>query len=39
MLYETLGCGGGTIDFDLDGWSDLYLVSAGGMPPKRDSAA
>ncbi|GAA4451255.1 FG-GAP-like repeat-containing protein [Novipirellula rosea] len=37
MLHETLGCGGGTLDFDLDGWSDLYLAAAGGRPPKRDS--
>ena len=37
MLHETLGCGGGTIDFDLDGWSDLYLVAAGGQPPKKNS--
>ncbi|OYP38260.1 FG-GAP-like repeat-containing protein [Rhodopirellula sp. MGV] len=39
MLYQTLGCGGGTIDFDLDGNSDLYLVAAGGTPPNRDSEA
>ncbi|QDV84066.1 ASPIC and UnbV [Stieleria magnilauensis] len=39
MLYQTLGCGGGTIDFDLDGWSDLYLVAAGGTPPGQDSDA
>ncbi len=39
MLFETLGCGGGTIDYDLDGWSDLYLIAAGGTPPKKDSAA
>lgn len=38
MIYQTLGCGGGTIDFDLDGWSDLYLAAAGGMPPAKDSA-
>lgn len=38
MLFETLGCGGGTIDYDLDGWSDLYLIAAGGTPPKRDSS-
>ncbi len=38
MLYQTLGCGGGTIDFDRDGWSDLYLVAAGGTPPAKDSA-
>lgn len=37
MLYETLGCGGGAIDFDLDGWCDLYLATAGGTPPQRDS--
>ena len=36
-IYQTLGCGGGTIDFDRDGWSDLYLVAAGGMPPASDS--
>ena len=36
-LYKTLGCGGGTIDFDLDGWPDLYLLAAGGTPPNRDS--
>lgn len=36
-IYQTLGCGGGTIDFDLDGWSDLYLATAGGTPPQLDS--
>ncbi|TWU60782.1 FG-GAP repeat protein [Rubripirellula tenax] len=38
-LHETLGCGGGTIDYDLDGWPDLYLMAAGGTPPWKDSAA
>ncbi len=38
-LYQTLGCGGGTIDFDLDGWPDLYLLAAGGVPPTQDSAS
>ncbi len=37
MLFRTLGCGGGSIDYDLDGWTDLYLVAAGGTPPKNDS--
>ena len=37
-LHESMGCGGGTIDFDLDGWPDLYLSSAGGTPPHSDSA-
>ncbi|WP_236624638.1 FG-GAP-like repeat-containing protein [Rhodopirellula sp. SWK7] len=36
-IYQTLGCGGGAIDFDLDGWCDLYLAAAGGVPPHRDS--
>jgi tetratricopeptide (TPR) repeat protein len=39
MLFQTLGCGGGTIDFDRDGWSDLYLAAAGGTPPDKDSAS
>ena len=36
-IYAELGCGGGAIDFDLDGWTDLYLSNAGGTPPNRDS--
>ena len=36
-LYQTLGCGGATIDFDLDGWHDIYLLAAEGTPPNRDS--
>ncbi len=39
MLFRTLGCGGGSIDFDLDGWSDMYLIAAGGVPAKQDSAS
>lgn len=38
MLHQTLGCGGGATDYDLDGWCDLYLMAAGGTPPGRDSA-
>ncbi len=38
-FYQTLGCGGGAIDFDRDGWTDLYLITAGGTPPGEDSAA
>ena len=36
-IYAELGCGGGSLDFDLDGWTDLYLLAAGGMPPAADS--
>ncbi|GAA5505764.1 FG-GAP-like repeat-containing protein [Novipirellula caenicola] len=36
-LYATLGCGGGTLDYDLDGWPDLMLMAAGGTPPQLDS--
>ncbi len=39
MIYEILGCGGATIDFDLNGWPDLYLATAGGTPGKNDSGA
>ncbi len=38
-FFQTLGCGGGALDYDLDGWTDLYLVSAGGTPPNQDSAS
>ena len=37
MLHHTLGCGGGTLDYDLDGWSDVYFAAAGGTPRIADS--
>ncbi|WP_230255225.1 FG-GAP-like repeat-containing protein [Rhodopirellula halodulae] len=37
-LHQTLGCGGASLDFDLDGWCDLALMTAGGTPPKKDSS-
>lgn len=37
LIYAELGCGGGSLDFDLDGWPDLYLLAAGGTPPNDDS--
>ncbi|EMI18419.1 ASPIC/UnbV domain-containing protein, partial [Rhodopirellula maiorica SM1] len=36
-LHETLGCGAGVIDYDLDGWPDLYLLAAGGVPTQSNS--
>ena len=35
-LIDTLGAGGGTLDFDLDGWSDLILAATGGEPRKAN---
>ncbi|MEM9826021.1 MAG: CRTAC1 family protein [Planctomycetota bacterium] len=32
QLHQTLGCGGGTIDFDRDGKDDLVFADAGGTP-------
>lgn len=37
-IHRTLGCGGGSIDYDLDGWPDIYLAAAGGTPPNSDSS-
>lgn len=31
-LYEATGGGIGVVDFDLDGWPDLYLTDGGGLP-------
>ncbi len=33
LLHETVGGGIGVIDFDLDGWPDLYLAQGSGDPP------
>lgn len=30
--YQSNGAGGSTIDFDRDGWPDLYLLQGGGDP-------
>jgi tetratricopeptide (TPR) repeat protein len=38
LLSESFGCGGGTIDFDCDGWPDLYLVNGGGTPSFLNSS-
>ncbi len=36
-ITQTLGCGGGMIDFDQDGRQDLIFAAAGGRLRERDS--
>ncbi len=38
-LPETMGAGVAWIDYDGDGWLDLYLVQSGPFPPKTDEAS
>ncbi len=37
-LPETMGAGVAWLDYDGDGWSDLYLVQSGAFPPISSSA-
>jgi tetratricopeptide (TPR) repeat protein len=32
-IYQSLGGGIGVLDFDLDGWPDVYFAQGGGLPP------
>src|SRR5262245_23854634 len=36
LIAETIGCGVAWIDYDADGWPDLFCVQAGPLPPKAD---
>ncbi len=36
---ETMGSGVAWLDYDGDGWSDLYLVQSGTFPPAGDASA
>ena len=38
-LPETMGAGVAWIDFDGDGWLDLYLVQSGAFPPQGGEAS
>ena len=38
-LPETMGAGVAWIDFDGDGWLDLYLVQSGPFPPRGDEVS
>jgi hypothetical protein len=33
LIPETMGCGIAWIDYDADGWPDLFCVQAGPLPP------
>lgn len=35
LITETIGSGVAWIDYDADGWPDLFCVQAGPMPPAR----
>ncbi len=37
-IYQSGAGGAGVIDFDLDGWADLYLTAMDGTPGKEDSS-
>ena len=36
-ILETMGSGIGWIDYDADGWPDLFCVQDGPLPPRSDS--
>ena len=38
-LYESLGGGIGVLDFDLDGWPDLYVAQGASRPPTWEGTA
>jgi tetratricopeptide (TPR) repeat protein len=38
-IYQSGAGGAGVIDFDLDGWPDLYLTNMDGTPKREDSSA
>ncbi len=37
MIYQSGAGGAGVIDFDLDGWPDIYLTVMDGTPRREDS--
>jgi tetratricopeptide (TPR) repeat protein len=38
-IFETTGGGVGIIDYDLDGWSDVFLAQGGSFPPQPGNPA
>jgi tetratricopeptide (TPR) repeat protein len=39
QLPETMGCGVALLDYDGDGWLDVYVVQGGPFPPQAGSLA
>ncbi|WP_419195052.1 FG-GAP-like repeat-containing protein [Novipirellula herctigrandis] len=37
-IYQSVACGAATLDFDLNGWPDLYLTAMDGKPHRTDSS-
>ncbi|MCC9604129.1 FG-GAP-like repeat-containing protein [Stieleria sp. JC731] len=38
-IYQSGAGGAGVIDYDLDGWSDLYFTNSDGQPLQNDSSS
>src|SRR5688572_17179578 len=39
FMPESVGCGGGFLDYDGDGWQDIFLVNSTSWPDRPGSRA